>query len=46
MIGNLLCSPSYLLQYMLRLSKDATVEAMKDALQRKTGVSPHNVSTV
>ena len=31
-------------QYMLKLSKEATVEGMKDALQRKTGVAPANVS--
>ena len=30
-------------QYMLRLSKEATVEQLKDALQKKTGVHPENV---
>lgn len=29
---------------MLRLSKDATVDALKDALEKKTGVLPSNVS--
>ncbi|KAL4225919.1 Ubiquitin carboxyl-terminal hydrolase 19 [Mactra antiquata] len=31
------------IRYMLRLSKDATVEALKDALKRKTGVHSNNI---
>jgi hypothetical protein len=31
---------------MLKLSKEATVEGLKDALHRKTGVAPSNVSLI
>ncbi|XP_060582154.1 ubiquitin carboxyl-terminal hydrolase 19-like isoform X2 [Ruditapes philippinarum] len=31
------------IRYMLKLSKEATVEGLKDALHRKTGVAPSNI---
>ena len=31
-------------QYMLRLAKEATVEALKESLQKKTAVNPKNVN--